>query len=130
MTKNNDKKGRELYRMVFHLLYERYPHAFRPARQGLLPLKKGIQHDLIVAHPEYPPVVIRKVVDWYTSQILYLKCLAAGGQRIDLEGRSCGEVSWGERAAAAKLRKETLNQADRTRQKPRFDRRAPCAGSE
>lgn len=115
MTQNNEKKGRELYRMVFKLLYEHYPRAFRPARHGMLPLKKGIHRDLIAAHPEFPAGIIRKVVGWYTTQVLYLKCVAAGGPRVDLEGKICGDVSLAEQAEAARLRKARL---DRTAPKP------------
>jgi ProP effector len=66
------------------------------------PLKVGIGSDLV----ERGALGAREVnaaLKRYVDRLMYQKCLAAGGARVDLEGNVAGEVSREQRCRAARL---------------------------
>jgi sRNA-binding protein len=66
------------------------------------PLKVGIGNDLVergVLGAREVNAALRRYVD----RLMYQKCLAAGGARVDLEGNVAGEVSREQRCRAERL---------------------------
>jgi sRNA-binding protein len=80
-----------------------FPAAFsaepwRPHR----PLKVGIGNDLVARGVLGAPEV-NAALKRYVDRLMYQKCLAAGGARVDLEGNVAGEVSREQRCRAERL---------------------------
>ena len=86
------------------MLIERFPQCFVLARDRKRPLKIGIHRDLTAAIPEVPPQRLRAALGWYAGSWAYLKNMTAGAVRIDLNGRTAGEVTAEEATAAAERR--------------------------
>lgn len=57
------------------------------------PLALGIDQDLITALPQYDPTLIARVLANHCRRPRYLKALARGGKRFDLNNRFKGEVT-------------------------------------
>ena len=57
------------------------------------PLAVGIDQDLVAALPQYDPALIARVLANHCRRPRYLKALARGGKRFDLNNRFKGEVS-------------------------------------
>lgn len=57
------------------------------------PLALGIDKDLVAALPQYDPALIARVLSNHCRRPRYLKSLARGGKRFDLNNRFKGEVS-------------------------------------
>jgi sRNA-binding protein len=66
------------------------------------PLKIGIGNDL-VARGVLGQREVNAALKRYIDRLMYQKCLAAGGARIDLEGNAAGEVSSAHRCRAERL---------------------------
>jgi len=66
------------------------------------PLKVGIGNDL-VARGVLGAREINAALKRYVDRLMYQKCLAAGGARVDLEGNVAGEVSREQRCRAERL---------------------------
>lgn len=64
------------------------------------PLAVGIDQDLVAALPQYDPALIARVLANHCRRPRYLKALARGGKRFDLNNRFKGEVSAEEQAIA------------------------------
>ncbi len=64
------------------------------------PLALGIDQDLVTALPQYDPALIARVLANHCRRPRYLKALARGGKRFDLNNRFKGEVSAEEQAVA------------------------------
>ena len=64
------------------------------------PLAVGIDQDLIAALPQYDPALIARVLANHCRRPRYLKALARGGKRFDLNNRFKGEVSAEEQTIA------------------------------
>ena len=64
------------------------------------PLAVGIDQDLIAALPQFDPSLIARVLANHCRRPRYLKSLARGGKRFDLNNRFKGEVSPEEQAIA------------------------------
>lgn len=64
------------------------------------PLAVGIDQDLAAALPQYDPTLIARVLANHCRRPRYLKSLARGGKRFDLNNRFKGEVSPEEQAIA------------------------------
>lgn len=64
------------------------------------PLAIGIDQDLVTALPQYDPVLIARVLANHCRRPKYIKSLARGGKRFDLNNRFKGEVSPEEQAIA------------------------------
>ncbi|QEY24249.1 ProQ/FINO family protein [Neisseria animalis] len=80
------------------------------------PLAVGIDQDLIAALPQYDPVLIARVLANHCRRPRYLKALARGGKRFDLNNRFKGEVSPEEQAIAQQhpaVRQALAAQAER-----------------
>lgn len=87
-------KRREVNYPIFELLGEKWPLLF--GREAVtVPLKKKIHRDIIAAFPEYPQQAIRGAFVHYFNLVKkqYLKAVAAGGPRFDLDGHECGTVT-------------------------------------
>ncbi|MDO4997582.1 MAG: ProQ/FINO family protein [Neisseria sp.] len=65
------------------------------------PLAIGIDQDLIAALPQYDASLIARVLANHCRRPRYLKALARGGKRFDLNNRFKGDVSTEEQAIAA-----------------------------
>ncbi len=70
--------------------------------QAHRPLKIGIGNDL-VARGVLGQREVNAALKRYVDRLMYQKCLAAGGARVDLEGNASGEVSREQRCRADKL---------------------------
>ena len=64
------------------------------------PLALGIDQDLIAAMPQFDPALIARVLTNHCRRPRYLKALARGGKRFDLNSRFKGEVTPEEQAVA------------------------------
>ena len=87
------------------------------------PLALGIDQDLVAAMPQYDPALIMRALANHCRRPRYLKSLARGGKRFDLNNRSKGEVSAEEQTVAAQnpmvkeaLEKQAQRQAEREAQ--------------
>lgn len=65
------------------------------------PLAVGIDQDLIAVMPQYDPALIARVLANHCRRRRYLKALAKGGKRFDLNNRFKGEVTPEEQQIAA-----------------------------
>lgn len=79
------------------------------------PLAIGINEDLIAALPQFDPVLITRVLVNHCRRPRYLKALAHGGNRFDLNNRVKGKVSPEEQALA---QNNPLVQASSNKQAP------------
>src|SRR5437899_4066990 len=66
------------------------------------PLKVGIGNDL-VARGVLGARELNAALSRYVDRLMYQKCLAAGGARVDLDGNVAGEVSREQRCRAERL---------------------------
>ncbi|MFG5411349.1 ProQ/FinO family protein [Piscinibacter sakaiensis] len=95
-------------------LAERFPAVFTPGQAR--PLKLRIQADIQQRAPgEFSRRVLGVVLQRHTTSTAYLKALAKGGPRIDLDGQPAGELAEEHRLAAeAELaRRRALHDARR-----------------
>jgi len=83
---------------------ERWPKAFPQDPAAIRPLAIGIHQEVIQRLPEYPPGQIRKaIILWRQPRKgAYLRALASGGPRYNLDGNPKEEVSPEHREWAAK----------------------------
>jgi ProP effector len=80
-----------------------FPAAFSAEPwQAHRPLKVGIGDDL-VARGVLGAGDANAILKRYVDRLVYQKCLAAGGARVDLEGNVAGEVSSEHRCRAQRL---------------------------
>jgi ProP effector len=90
-------------------LSEHFPKAFPADPRAIRPLKIGIDIDIRKACPELNEKLLRQVLGGHTQRYSYLKALARGGERIDMQGNPV-EVITAEACAKAKEKlKERLN---------------------
>ncbi len=76
---------------VLEKLFELYPHLFGAK---FLPLKLGIFHELLAAHPDlFEREALKAALSVHTRSTAYLQCVAAGNQRHDLQGRPVEPVA-------------------------------------
>lgn len=64
------------------------------------PLAVGIDQDLIKAMPQYDSTLILRVLSNHCRRPRYIKALAKGGKRFDLNNRFKGEITAEEQAIA------------------------------
>src|SRR5215470_15966800 len=80
-----------------------FPAAFSAEPwQAHRPLKVGIGNDLVV-RGVFGARKVNAALKRYVDRLMYQKCLAAGGSRVDLEGNVVGEVSNEHRSRAERL---------------------------
>ncbi|EOP1323135.1 ProQ/FINO family protein [Escherichia coli] len=76
------------------------------------PVKPGVIHDMLQdAKARKLPMgtgTLRGALISYTHSTRYLKAIVAGGERYDLKGQPCGEVTPDEKAAAREILKQRL----------------------
>lgn len=74
------------------------------------PLAIGIENDLIAALPQFDPKLINRVLSNHCRRPRYVKAIAKGGKRFNLNNRFQGEISAEEQQHAAQnpLVKEML----------------------
>lgn len=80
------------------------------------PLAVGIDQDLIAALPQFSPELITRILAAHCRRPRYLKALARGGKRFDLNNRFKGEVSQEEQAVAMQhpvVQKDLAEKAER-----------------
>ena len=76
---------------VLDTLFELYPKLFG-AR--FLPLKLGVFHELLAAHPDrFERDTLKLALGVHTRSTRYLQCVAAGLQRHDLQGQPVEDVA-------------------------------------
>ena len=69
---------------VLEKLFELYPHLFG---EQFLPLKLGVFHELLAAHPDqFEGESLKLALGQHTRSTRYLQSVAAGNQRHDLQG--------------------------------------------
>jgi hypothetical protein len=88
-------------RVIQRTLTERFPNCFKPFGQPKLPLKIGIDKDIIAAAPDLSGHNIRGTLGIYTRTPGYHKVLVEGAARIDLNGNPAGTVTEKEAQQAA-----------------------------
>nr|WP_199068787.1 ProQ/FINO family protein [Chromobacterium sp. ASV5] len=81
--------------MIADHIYSKFD-VFRQFR----PLALGIHESLIAALSQFDPALISRVVANHCRKPRYIKALARGGKRFDLNGKPQGEVSAEEKKAA------------------------------
>ncbi|MDQ2695309.1 MAG: ProQ/FinO family protein [Pseudomonadota bacterium] len=87
---------------ILPLLCERFPIAFPSPPAPPVPLKRGIRQDLEAALQGVLDVAdIRRTIKFWVRSLAYRQVIAAGGQRVDLQGQPVEEVSEAHRAHAA-----------------------------
>ena len=106
---------------AFHSLLQRahadFPAAFPGKGEPALPLAFGVDKALAAAWPDMTRSSVRRFLGCYCGSPTYLRALAAGGPRYNLDGSTEGEVSGADRAnaierlAALKQRRRELKQA-------------------
>src|SRR5215470_4376089 len=80
-----------------------FPAAFSAEPwQAHRPLKVGIGNDLVV-RGVFGAREVNAALKRYVNRLMYQKCLAAGGARVDLDGNVAGEVSSEQRCRAEKM---------------------------
>jgi sRNA-binding protein len=116
---------------VISVLAELFPVCFAAERwQPHRPLKIGIHQDLI-DRGVLLPGECRTVFSQYCSRLMYLRAVASGGLRCDLDGYPAGEVMPDEmkhaHAFVAHLEAKALAKAAAARQEAEKKRIARCA---
>jgi ProP effector len=81
---------------------ERWPTAFPAHPEAIRPLAVGIHQFLEKQFPDRSPEQIRRAIaQWrYPRLGAYLRAVARGGARYDLDGNPCGEITEGEKENA------------------------------
>lgn len=67
------------------------------------PLAIGVHKVILERLPELTKDLVSKALKRHTATTRYLKAVAKGGQRFDLDGNAAGEITDEQRDAAAKL---------------------------
>lgn len=87
-----DKSGPPLsVQPTLERLFELYPHLFG---SEFLPLKRGIFQELLAKHPQdFERATLKAALGVHTRSTRYLKSIAAGKQRYDLQGLAVEAVA-------------------------------------
>jgi ProP effector len=84
-------------------LLKRWPGCFRGYMRPKLPLKIGIDKDIMTAAPEFDVEIIKIVLRIYAGHPSYLDAMIEGAMRIDLNGNDTEAVT-AEQAKFAAMR--------------------------
>jgi hypothetical protein len=90
VDKENQRKAKEQFLAARAWLENTFPKAFN--FKDPKPLKLNIEHDLFQVDAPFSRTLIRKVITSYVYKAAYLKSVAQGGERFDLQGEKAGEV--------------------------------------
>jgi hypothetical protein len=74
-------------------LAERFPACFRPQGQPRLPLKVGIDHDIINLAPDLSETDVKQAIKSYVAAPDYYMVAIEGAVRVDLDGEPAGVVT-------------------------------------
>ncbi len=94
---------------LIEALATKFPKAFPADPQAIRPLKIGIDADIRKACPDLDEKLLQQVLASHTQRYSYLKALARGGQRIDLQGNPVETITAEAIAKAKEKLKERLN---------------------
>jgi ProP effector len=98
------------------ILAERFPAAFAVNPRYRMPLKLGIHVDILAQLGEtITPQALSDALRIYVHNPHYLKALAAGADRVDINGMPAGKVT-AEQADAAKLRRNLIFERRKAKQ--------------
>jgi len=76
---------------VLEKLFELYPKLFG---QHFLPLKLGVFHEILAAHPEvFQREELKSALGVHTRSTRYLQSVASGAKRHDLQGQAVDDVA-------------------------------------
>lgn len=94
--------------MIANYIYKKYQVFSR-----FKPLAIGIENDLIADMPQFDPKLIVRVLSNHCRRPRYIKALAKGGKRFNLNNRFQGEISPEEQQNAAQhpFLAETINKS-------------------
>jgi len=95
-------------RALYRILMEQWPTVFPARPDDVRPLAVGIHEQLEKKYPDRSPEQVRRAIaQWrYPRLGAYLRVVARGGPRYDLDGNPCGEVSASEQENARERLKE------------------------
>lgn len=86
-----------------------------PVLQEARPLAIGIHKGILERLPDLDKQKVSKAMRLHTASTRYLKAMAKGGPRYDLEGNPAGEVTAEQQEAAAKMVKERIERGNEKR---------------
>ncbi|EEQ1778405.1 ProQ/FinO family protein [Escherichia coli] len=105
MTKRQRKNRRRINRLA-----EYWPELF--GAENIKPLKAGVIHDMLqdakARKLSMGTGTLRAALISYIHTTRYLRAVIAGGERYDLKGQPCGEVTPDEKAVARGILKQRL----------------------
>jgi ProP effector len=93
-----EKSARQQQIMIIELLYQRYP-----VMKQFKPLMIGVHKELEKALPQFGANHVHRSIAAHCRKVRYLKAVARGGKRFDLNGKPVGDVTLEEKTAAAKF---------------------------
>ena len=95
-------------RALYRLIMEQWPTAFPARPDEVRPLAVGIHELLEKRFPDRTPDQVRRAIaQWrYPRLGAYLRVVARGGSRYDLDGNPCGEITESEQENARERLKE------------------------
>jgi ProP effector len=93
-------------------LLNRWPNCFKGYIRPKLPLKVGIDKDILAADPELNPEIVKIVLGIYADHLSYHEAMIEGAARVDLNGNPAGVVTDNEaRWAANRLNRKSRSQS-------------------
>jgi hypothetical protein len=98
VDQENKKKAREQFIAAQTWLKETFPKVFN--FKDPKPLKLTIEDDILQVENPFSRTLIRKVIAYYIGNTAYLKSVAKGDGRFDLQGGKVGKVSQAEKGRA------------------------------
>jgi chemotaxis protein histidine kinase CheA len=79
---------------LLDIFFEKFPNSFFREAEKIRPIQKYIHKKIRqVLSYEYTKEEVSAALALYTQSIEYCQALIKGGQRIDLNGKSCGDIS-------------------------------------
>lgn len=93
-----EKSARQQQIMIIELLYQRYP-----VMKQFKPLMIGVHKELEKALPQFGANHVHRAIAAHCRKVRYLKSVARGGKRFDLNGKPVSDVTLEEKTAAAKF---------------------------
>ena len=93
-----EKSARQQQIMIIEILYQRYP-----VMKQFKPLMIGVHKELEKALPQFAATHVHRSIAAHCRKVRYLKSVARGGKRFDLNGKPVGDVTVEEKTAAAKF---------------------------
>jgi ProP effector len=96
-------------------LLNRWPNCFKGYTRPKLPLKVGIDKDILAADPELDTEIVKLVLRIYVSHENYREVMIEGAGRVDLDGNPAGVVTKSQAEwSAMKLKRKVKNTTKET----------------